>query len=235
MKKNIIIILIITIIVYLDYKGIIWHNELFAHWYPVKGLDISHHQGDIKWDKIDSRNYQFVFIKATEGTTFIDDQFQKNWRESKKRRFLRGAYHFFSFITAGQEQADYFMHCVSQDMGELPPVLDIEINDTVHVSDVSKIRDNIQQFLNRIEKVWNVKPILYVTNESYNLLIKNQFDTYNIWIRSIFTPPIFLKNKKWAFWQYSNRGHINGISTYTDKNVFYGSLDQLKKLSSPTF
>ena len=37
--------------------------------YPVAGLDISKHNGDIDFDAVCADNYQFVFIKASEGKT----------------------------------------------------------------------------------------------------------------------------------------------------------------------
>jgi len=49
--------------------------------YEVKGLDVSHYQGDIDWALVAEENqYQFVFIKATEGHDFVDNKFDNNYR-----------------------------------------------------------------------------------------------------------------------------------------------------------
>ena len=45
----------------------------------IKGVDVSHHNGVIDWKKIAEKDgMQFVFIKATEGTTVVDGMFSKN-------------------------------------------------------------------------------------------------------------------------------------------------------------
>jgi len=85
MKKfsNIFIVVIglIVLLGFLEYKGLIWHNSLFAMKYEVKGLDVSHYQGDIDWALVAEENqYQFVFIKATEGHDFVDNKFDNNYR-----------------------------------------------------------------------------------------------------------------------------------------------------------
>ena len=55
--------------------------------YPVQGLDVSHHQGEIDWQAInaqaDQPKYRFVFIKATEGGDFKDPRFVRNWKMRK--------------------------------------------------------------------------------------------------------------------------------------------------------
>ncbi|MFW6328322.1 MAG: GH25 family lysozyme [Bacteroidota bacterium] len=47
--------------------------------YPVQGIDVSHHQGLIRWDSIDTSKVKFVFNKATEGANFKDKRFKYNW------------------------------------------------------------------------------------------------------------------------------------------------------------
>ncbi|AQT43495.1 lysozyme [Bartonella apihabitans] len=62
--------------------------------YPVRGIDVSHHQGEIDWHKIKSQNISFAYIKATEGGDFKDPQFKKNWDHALEAGLRVGAYHF---------------------------------------------------------------------------------------------------------------------------------------------
>jgi lysozyme len=69
--------------------------------YNVNGLDISHHQGEINWEKIAKYRsadvpLQFVFIKATEGTDLVDESFHRNFSLAHKYGFIRGAYHYYN-------------------------------------------------------------------------------------------------------------------------------------------
>ena len=65
------------------------------------GIDVSHHQGEIDWDKTLSYKFQdrdlsLVFMKATEGGDYVDPMFSKNWSIVKNYEHLtKGAYHFY--------------------------------------------------------------------------------------------------------------------------------------------
>jgi lysozyme len=43
------------------------NNVASAQEYPIKGFDVSHHQGDIQWQSISPQEFKFVYLKATEG------------------------------------------------------------------------------------------------------------------------------------------------------------------------
>lgn len=60
----------------------------------VFGIDISHHQGEIDWAKVKEWNghkINFVYIKATEGSTHLDKKYLHNIKEAKKQGFLVGS------------------------------------------------------------------------------------------------------------------------------------------------
>lgn len=230
MKKRwyliVIVIVLVAILSFLQYKGIIWHNSLFAMKYEVKGLDISHYQGDIDWQVVTKDDeYQFVFMKATEGHDFIDDTFITNWQEAKSTGILTGAYHFFSMRSPGEVQAKYFIDLVPKEMDSLPPVIDIEIH-LDHEPD--KVRLELRSLANTLEEHYEKKPILYVTYDTYNTYVKGDFSEYDLWIRDIVKFPT-LGNREWLLWQYSNRGTIKGIDAYVDINVFNGDIEAFKQ------
>jgi lysozyme len=199
----------------LDFFGVIWHNSFFASFYSAKGLDVSHYQGRIDWQKVaKTGRYEFVYIKATEGDDFIDDSFATNWQQAKTSGFRVGAYHFFSTRSSGEEQAHFFIATVPQD-AVLPPMIDVEI-DTHQNKEV--ITHELKTLLVQLENHYHKPPILYVTYDTYKSYIEGSFDNDNIWIRDIFKPPT-LEGKDWLLWQYNSRGHVDGINTYVDINV----------------
>lgn len=93
MKRRLIyiglVVAVILLLGILEYTGIIWHNKWFAMKYQVKGLDVSHYQGKIDWQKVrEEKDYRFVYIKATEGENFVDERFRYNWNEAKRHGML---------------------------------------------------------------------------------------------------------------------------------------------------
>ena len=77
--------------------------------YPIQGFDVSHHQGQIDWKKISPQQYQFVYLKATEGGDYQDDQFQQYWLHAHERGLRIGAYHFYRLCRDGAIQAQNFI------------------------------------------------------------------------------------------------------------------------------
>ncbi len=99
--------------------------------YEVHGIDISHYQGIINWDKLLHNKeakfpIHFIFMKATEGGDYGDETFVENFSQARKYGFIRGAYHYFLPKTDAHKQADFFISTVHLSKGDLPPVLDVE-------------------------------------------------------------------------------------------------------------
>ncbi len=227
-KKWFLLVLLLGfgILCVLEFFGIIWHNALFAARYPIRGLDVSHHQQKIDWQKVAATHqYTFVYIKATEGHDFTDDSFTENWQQAKETGFQVGAYHFFSVRSSGQEQAELFIAHVPKDDTALPPVIDIEIDLT---KDKKQIRRELQELSSRLENYYHKQPILYVTYDTYETYVQGNFQN-PIWIRDILKPPT-IKDRRWLLWQYSNRGRVPGITTYVDINVLNGGVEDLIRL-----
>lgn len=228
MKKKVLYVLcamiLLSVVGILDYMGFIWHNNIFAMWYQVKGLDVSHYQHTIDWKLLQKENdFQFVYIKATEGKDLVDHKFSYNWQEARKNGFYTGAYHFFSMKSPGVEQAKNFMQTVPKEANALPPVIDIEIH-LYHKPE--KARQELTILSDMLEKHYGKRPILYVTYDTYHKYIQGHFKQHRIWIRDILKYPT-LDDREWLLWQYSNRGRVEGISTYVDINVLNGSMEDL--------
>ena len=56
----------------------------------------------------------------------MDKKFAYNYEQAQNNGFNVGAYHFFSFDSVGETQAENFIKNVQPFDGMLPPVIDIE-------------------------------------------------------------------------------------------------------------
>jgi len=137
--------------------------------YPIRGIDVSHHQGKIEWEKIKDGDLKFVFIKATEGGDFKDPEFKRNWAEASNAGLLKGAYHFFTFCKSGIEQARNFISTVPADRNSLPPVIDFEfVGNCDKRPKKDAVLKELSSFIRKIEENYEKSPIIYVTYDSYN-------------------------------------------------------------------
>ena len=90
--------------------------------YPVFGVDVSNYQGIVNWNVLDEQNVKFAFVKATEGSGYIDKSAARNLRDASETDILVSAYHFFSFESSGLDQALHYIQTVPITEGMLPPV-----------------------------------------------------------------------------------------------------------------
>ena len=101
------------------------HESNPEQW-EVFGVDVSSYQGAVDWPVLADQGVDFAFIKATEGSTLRDGRFADNWAGAQAAGVRAGAYHFLSYDTPGETQADNFIDLVPVTEGALPPVVDIE-------------------------------------------------------------------------------------------------------------
>ncbi len=81
--------------------------------FPIKGIDISAHNGHIDFGLVTTDTIDFVMIKATEGADFCDANFNINYNGARAHNLPVGAYHFFRFETPGAVQASHFINTIA--------------------------------------------------------------------------------------------------------------------------
>ena len=210
--------------------GLIHWNRPGIDRFPVRGIDVSHHQGAVDWLRVAGADIHFAFIKASEGGDHLDTRFEENWREAGNAGITRGAYHFFTFCTPGAVQADHFLDVVSPALDVLPPAVDVEFaGNCKSWRSIDDIRRELGVLLGRLEAAWGRPPVLYITSESEERIISGHFDEYPVWIRSVFFRPGG-RNPRWLFWQYTDQGEVPGIETPVDLNVFRGQPGEIVAL-----
>lgn len=197
--------------------------------YTVHGIDLSRHQAKVNWAVVASQDIHFAFVKATEGRKYVDSLYCQNWEDIRKVGIKRGAYHFFRPSLDAEEQARNFINTVDMQYGDLPPVIDIEESEDLSREIVIK---QVKKWLYLVELEYSIRPIIYTHYKFYNKFIAGEFDKYPIWIAKYGSgeAPRLGGSAKWTFWQYGNRGKLNGIDGYVDLDVFNGSIDELNKI-----
>ncbi len=228
-----ILLLICIVLFLLGWKGVIWFNMPSKRKYPVRGVDVSHYQGDIDFETIAQQGISFAFIKATEGSGTTDERFAENWANARAAGLSAGAYHFFSFDSGGGTQADNFIAAVPAEEHALPPVIDLEYYRSDDLPDADTVRENLAELLGRLHAEYGKTPIIYTTGTCYSDYLEDADlgTDYLLWIRSVLTPPA--SSLDWSFWQYNPRGILDGCTggtEYIDLNVFRGSLEELQAL-----
>ncbi len=187
--------------------------------YPIRGIDISAHNGMMNLDAAAQDGIQFAFIKASEGISFRDENFRLNYLKARHAGLKIGAYHFFRFDVDGVKQAVNFLGAVGYRKLELGLVIDVE----KHGNPEGIPPDSIQLRLTQMVDYLNLmghRVTFYTNRDGYFDYLLQSFPGYPLWICSFQKYPI---NAEWTFWQFDHHGHVKGIKGDVDLNVFFGS------------
>lgn len=195
--------------------------------YTVRGIDVSSYQGKIHWPTLSSQRISFAFIKATEGSSHKDPNFDHNWKEAQKTHLRIGAYHFMSFETPGKTQAKNFISTVGKTGGDLPPVVDVELYGGFIAKNPSaeQVHEILAPLLKDLKDEYGKDPIIYTTRHLYEKYISGNYDN-DIWIADPALTPQLPDGRDWVFCQYSFEGVLKGYDgevPHIDLNVFNGS------------
>lgn len=202
--------------------------------YEIHGIDISHYQGDIDWNKlkmakIGNSPVKFILIKSTEGSNQLDENFNDNFYQARENGFIRGAYHFWSNKSTPRQQAYYFLKQVHLEDGDLPPVLDVEHKPKDKSNE--EFQRDVLTWLHIVEDKYHVKPILYTYYKFKEAYLNTPvFDDYPYWIAHYYVEKVAYKGP-WKFWQHTDVGKLPGIKGYVDFNIYNGSYYDLRKLT----
>jgi lysozyme len=204
----------------------------------IKGVDVSHFDGTIDWAAARRDGVTFAIIKATEGTSFVDNRFTANWANTRANGIVHGAYHFFRPKSDPVAQADFFVQTAgSPKSGELPPVIDLEVTDGLSAAQVAA---GARTFLQRVQQRTGRVPMIYTSVRVFNSLLggPSGFNPYPLWVANwnvrcpnIPNPPW----TRWTFWQSSATGTVAGFSDPVDVDSFNGtSADLMAFVRSPS-
>lgn len=197
---------------------------LKKHEKKVIGFDVSEYQGEINWEETkiveDTFQLKFVFIRATAGKDKTDTHFRKNWKSSKENGLIRGAYHYYRPNENSIQQAANFINTVKLQKGDFPPVLDIE--NLPKTQSIDSLKVGLKRWLTKIEKHYNVKPIIYSGESYYKDFLAEEFKGYTFWIANY---NFFVEDLKdhWTIWQFTEKGTVPGIEGPVDINIYNGT------------
>jgi GH25 family lysozyme M1 (1,4-beta-N-acetylmuramidase) len=202
----------------------------------VRGIDVSHHNGDIDYEQVLSTGRTFAFIKATQDTSFRDPMYEVNVTRARQAGVHHGAYHFFDYTLDGVAQADHFVdriESVDGHLGTLPPVVDIECwrpsGVSTHVTAAARLQDFVTRVYERTARL----PMVYTSVYMWDQVMGNAegFEHLPLWAAcwGCDAPPRIAPGwQEWHFWQ-TGVGRIPNVGRL-DANVFNGTLEDLEGL-----
>ena len=208
----------------------------------VSGPDVSSYQHphgySINWTAAKvSGGASFAFVKATEGGTYTNPYFARDFAALHASGLIRGAYHFANptaSTTSAVTQAKHFVAVAGRmsKPGDLPPVLDLEVNNGLAAATLIAWT---RSYLNEIKALTGRDAIIYSAPYFWRGSMANTtaFASYPLWVASYSsTVTLFGGWRFFTFWQYTDHASLPGLPPTVDMSVFNGNLDRLNVLAN---
>ena len=202
----------------------------------MNGIDISSYQAELNAGIVPS---DFVIIKATEGTNYINPTWEEQAGQVIQTNKLLGFYHFAS-VGNPIAEADFFISVVKNYIGKAVLVLDFEAGAINAWGNVGA-----RQFLNRVKEKTGINPMIYMSAE-----VTRQFNwsiissTNPLWVAQYASMnPTGYQSEPWtdgkgygawssaAIHQYSSAGSLANWNGNLDINLAYINANQWKSLA----
>lgn len=187
-----------------------------------QGIDVSEWQGRIDFSRVRNSGIRIVYIKATQGTDYVDPYFEQNYRDADKEGLAIGFYHYVTARTVSdaEEQARYFASYIRGKHQRARPVMDFETFGKLTRPEIHEIA---LCFLTALEAETSHIPAIY--SDSYNAstnFADDRLRRYPLWIAEYDVTRPDMENlwSSWSGWQYTDRGTVDGINGEVDRDYF---------------
>jgi lysozyme len=202
---------------------------------PTFGIDLAKWGGEIDWHEVVSKlNPRFVFVQAyhmggDEASSYANPRFANYRRALRRLGFLHGAYIRCHPNANAESLIKRFWSVYTPQIGDILPTLDIEEDYDSRCS--LPVKDRINQIERMVQlvstKIGGHKPMIYTKARVWSELGNPiQFSNCPLWVvdyHSTGEPTLPPPWSSFAFWQYAENLHGNGISGTYDTDYFNGT------------
>ena len=187
------------------------------------GIDVSEYQGNIDFNAVKNSGKSIVYIKATEGVTYVDPNFATYYSNASNAGLNIGFYHFFRPDDDPRQQAQFFINTIGSRKPNCRYALDLEVSDGYGPEELTSMAI---EFLEEVSALTGKNVVVYTYTNFANTSITSALGAYPVWIAEygVNAPS---NNAIWSSWigfQYSESGSVNGISGQVDLDGFMNDI-----------
>lgn len=191
----------------------------------TKGIDISEWQTDVDYMKLKAQGVEFAIIRCGFGknSNQKDKMFEKHYAGLKYAGIKVGCY-LYSYCNKVENAILEARNCLEFIKGkqfDLPIFYDLEDKITRPCGRI-EITQMAINFCNEIEKA-GYKAGIYANLDWFtNLIDINKVKNYKLWLAEWTNKPT--NNFHYDYWQYTDKGKVEGITGNVDLNYCYSDL-----------
>jgi len=201
----------------------------------AKGIDVSHYNGTVDWGLVAGAGVSFAYIKATQGTGFVDPLFSENLSGAAAAGLQHGVYHYLTPGDQAEDQAAHFLKSIQDKVGELPPAVDVEATyaepggpDLWGEIPLEERVEKIVKFCDAVAAATGATSVLYASPSYITDMLGSdeRLAKLGLWVAEygVSSPRIPAPFKTHLCWQYSESGEVPGAGTGVDLDLWNGPL-----------
>lgn len=186
---------------------------------PIRGIDASHHQGPIDWAQVADHGIAFAYLKASEGTGFVDPRFADNRAAAERHGIAVSGYHYFQLCSDGAAQAAHFVDVLGDGGAEtLAPALDLELAGSCTTPPARDVLlAEVREFLALVDEHYATSTVVYLYPDFEERFgFASELADHPQWVRRLGDRA---PRRPWQVWQYDDRGSVPGITGGVDLNL----------------
>ena len=219
MKKFFSIIMLIIILI------LIWSSKTIAinpsNNEIYEGIDVSRWQGSINFTEVANDGIDIVYIKATQGTTYVSPTFEEQYINAKNNGLKIGFYHYVTARTVeeARNEAQFFASKISGKQIDCKLAMDFEEFGNLSQEEINAIG---LAFMKRLEELTNKPTVIYSNTYAARTIWNGEIIKYPLWVAEygVSKPRDNGKWNSYVGWQYTNMGNIKGVNGNVDRDKF---------------
>ena len=185
------------------------------------GIDVSGWQGSIDYSEVASSGIEIVYMKASEGTSFVDPYFNQNYTNAKANGLKVGFYHYLTARSNSEAvaQANFFVSTISGMTPDCRLAMDFESFGNLSAEEINEIG---LTFMQTVENLSGKEMVIYSDTSNASNIFGGGLTNYPLWVAQyeVEEPTPNGNWDSWVGWQYTDAGEISGINGYVDRDRF---------------
>ena len=185
------------------------------------GIDVSGWQGNIDYSEVASSGIEIVYMKASEGTSFVDPYFNQNYTNAKANGLKVGFYHYLTARSNSEAvaQANFFVSTISGMIPDCRLAMDFESFGSLSAEEINEIG---LTFMQTVESLSGKEMVIYSDTSNASNIFGGGLTNYPLWVAQyeVEEPTPNGNWNSWVGWQYTDAGEISGINGYVDRDRF---------------
>ncbi len=186
-----------------------------------EGIDVSGWQENINYAEVKQSGIEIVYMKSSEGKSFVDPYFNQNYTNAKANGLKVGFYHYLIARSNEEavQEARFFVSVISGKEPDCRLAMDFESFGNLSVAEINQIGIT---FMRTVENLTGKEVIIYSNTNDATNIFSGELTNYPLWVAQyeVEQPTPNGKWSTWAGWQYTDKGEVAGIGGYVDRNKF---------------